>query len=166
MAALGKPIDHEDLIDHVLDGLDTSYNSIIESVNSRDTPISFEELQEKLINKEFSLAQAQLPPELPATAFSVTTRPQGRNNGRQAWKSAPSILPTPPSNNSFRQPKPYLGRCQWCGDRGHIVTKCPKFIHKFPTAAHEAPRNNRARPQANTATTVTLDSTPDSLSTL
>ncbi|KAL5715165.1 hypothetical protein ACHQM5_017029 [Ranunculus cassubicifolius] len=52
LAALGKKIEHEDLIDRVLLGLDESYNSVVESVNARDTPISFEELHEKLINKE------------------------------------------------------------------------------------------------------------------
>lgn len=77
LAAIGKPVDHEDLIDGVLGGLDTSYNSIIESVNGRDTLISFKELHEKLINKKLSLAQAQPPPELPAIAFVVATHPQG-----------------------------------------------------------------------------------------
>lgn len=50
LVVLGKPIEHEDLIDKVLAGLDDSYQSVIETVNARDTTISFEELHEKLIN--------------------------------------------------------------------------------------------------------------------
>lgn len=41
LAALGKKMEHEDLIDRVLSGLDDSFTSVIESVNARDTPISF-----------------------------------------------------------------------------------------------------------------------------
>ena len=55
LAALGKPINHEDLIEKILEGLDDDYQPIIDVVNGCDTPISFDELQEKLINKEFSL---------------------------------------------------------------------------------------------------------------
>ncbi|XP_021745468.1 uncharacterized protein LOC110711399 [Chenopodium quinoa] len=80
LAALGKPIDHEDFIDRVLAGLDDSYKSVIDSVNGRDTPISFEELHEKLINKELSIFQTQstMAPALPATAFAAYTKPQHR----------------------------------------------------------------------------------------
>lgn len=52
LAVLGKPLDHEDLIEAVLDGLDESYNSIVDAINNRDTPIPFDELHEKLINYE------------------------------------------------------------------------------------------------------------------
>ncbi|KAL5730568.1 hypothetical protein ACHQM5_003373 [Ranunculus cassubicifolius] len=81
LAALGKVVDHEDLIDRVLFGLDTPYNSIIEFVNSRDNPISFEELHEKLINKELILKQNQQDSSLHATTFAATTRNQGRSYG-------------------------------------------------------------------------------------
>lgn len=84
LEALGKPIDLKDFIYRVLDGLDTSYNSIFEYENNRDTSFSFEELHEKLINKELSLTQAQLPSKLPAITFAVVTRPLGRSNGCQA----------------------------------------------------------------------------------
>lgn len=79
LSALGKKIEHEDLIDRVLLGLDDSYNSVIESVNARDTPISFEELHEKLINKELSIQQSRADPSLPATAFAASTRTPARN---------------------------------------------------------------------------------------
>lgn len=95
LAALGKVVEHEDLIDRVLNGLDTPYNSIIESVNSRETPISFEELHEKLINKELTLQQTRQDSSLPVTAFTATTRNQGRFYGRQ---NTQGILRSPTKN--------------------------------------------------------------------
>ncbi|KAL6322370.1 hypothetical protein AAG906_007923 [Vitis piasezkii] len=68
LALLGKPIDDEDLINGVLDGLSDEYKSIIDAINARDTSISFVELHEKLLNKEASLQTAQPSPlSLPAT---------------------------------------------------------------------------------------------------
>ena len=55
LASLGKPMDHEDLIEKILDGLGDNYQSIIDVVNGRETTISFDELLEKLINKELLL---------------------------------------------------------------------------------------------------------------
>ena len=73
LASLAKPIEHEDLIDCVLDVLDSTYTSIIDAVNGRDNTISFEELHEKLINKELSLQLTTPPTNLLATAFVVTS---------------------------------------------------------------------------------------------
>ena len=55
LALLGKPIDTEDLIDKILNGLDDDYKSIVDNIHGRDTTISFDEIHEKLINKELSL---------------------------------------------------------------------------------------------------------------
>ena len=38
LAALGKPLDHEDLIEKVLDGLDENYQFIIDAINV-ETPL-------------------------------------------------------------------------------------------------------------------------------
>ena len=48
LASLGKPMDHEDLIDRILEGLDALYETFVEQINIRDSPISFEELHEKI----------------------------------------------------------------------------------------------------------------------
>ena len=52
---MGKPIDDEDFIDRVLEGLSDEYKSVIDAINARDTSISFVELYDKLLNKEASL---------------------------------------------------------------------------------------------------------------
>ena len=68
LAILGKPIDNEDLIDRVLEGLSDEYKSIIDAINAHDMSISFAELHEKLLNKEASLPTAQPSPlSLPST---------------------------------------------------------------------------------------------------
>ena len=58
LVILGKKLDQEDIIDAVLNGLDQSaYKPILDAVHARDSPISFNELHEKLINQELALAQ-------------------------------------------------------------------------------------------------------------
>ncbi|KAH6776541.1 hypothetical protein C2S52_014102 [Perilla frutescens var. hirtella] len=44
LAVLGKPLDHEDLLDIILATLDEEYRAIIDMVEGRDTPITFDEL--------------------------------------------------------------------------------------------------------------------------
>ena len=75
LALLGKPVDDEDLIDQVLEGLSDEYKSVIDAINARDTLISFDELHEKLLNKEASLQTAQPSPlSLPAMANPTAFR--------------------------------------------------------------------------------------------
>lgn len=66
---LGNPMEHEDIIDKVLNGLDSEYQLVIDVVNNHETIISFEELHEKLINKELSLSY--LPCHCPCNSHSV-----------------------------------------------------------------------------------------------
>ena len=91
LASMGKPLDHEDLIDRVLDGLDSLYDLLIEQINSRDSPISFEELHEKLINKEIALQKLESSclPTIPATTFTMQ---MGQHHSSQRF--APFRLPT------------------------------------------------------------------------
>ena len=50
-------MDHEDLLEKILDGLGSEYQYVIDAIIGRDTPISFDELLKKLINKEITLQQ-------------------------------------------------------------------------------------------------------------
>ena len=52
---LEKPMEHEDLLEKILDGLGSEYQFVIDAVNGRDTPISLDELHDKLIHKEITL---------------------------------------------------------------------------------------------------------------
>ncbi|KAH1072975.1 hypothetical protein J1N35_025303, partial [Gossypium stocksii] len=44
-----------DFIEKFLEGLDDTFEPVIDAVNSRDTAITFDELHEKLINRELAL---------------------------------------------------------------------------------------------------------------
>ena len=92
LAVLGKSLDDEDLIEKVLDSLDDDYKSIVDIINGRDTLISFDELHEKLINKELSLKLSQSSSSpLPATANLTNTRTNSGNfrssSPRPPWVS-------------------------------------------------------------------------------
>ncbi|KAL9374259.1 hypothetical protein Peur_033879 [Populus x canadensis] len=54
-AILGAPIDIEDLLERILEGFGAEYKELAKAVQARDTPISFDELHEKLFNFETSL---------------------------------------------------------------------------------------------------------------
>ncbi|KAK5832126.1 hypothetical protein PVK06_015926 [Gossypium arboreum] len=66
LATLGKLLNVEDFIEKVLEGLDDTFQPIIDTVNSRYTTIIFDELNEKLINRELALHNS-------SSSVSVTT---------------------------------------------------------------------------------------------
>lgn len=163
---LGKPIDDEDLIDHVLDGLGSEYKSIVDAVNARDTTISFAELHEKLLNKEAFLQTVEPSPQsLPAIANPTAIR--NRSN-----RCPPNTSSSPNSATTFsphdqRQSKPYLGRCQACGIQGHTAKRCPMF-RLVTNQQFQSPRPQGSQrycpstpwqPRAN-HTTLSHDTTP------
>lgn len=125
LALLGSPLDSEDLTDIVLEGLCDDYKSLIESIHRRDTPISFHELQEKLLHREIAINSVQQhTSSFPVTANYVQNRNQNRNwrsnNSQEQSNSAPRN-----QNNNNR--RPYLGKCQACGTQGHSAKFCPLF---------------------------------------
>lgn len=54
LALLGKPIDHEDQIEFILEGLPDDCKEIVSQSEGRDTPPSLPEVHEKLINQDVS----------------------------------------------------------------------------------------------------------------
>ncbi|RVW60364.1 Retrovirus-related Pol polyprotein from transposon RE1 [Vitis vinifera] len=146
LAALGKPLDQEDLIEKVLEGLDENYQSIIDAVNGRDSTISFDELHEKLINKELSLRNKISPSPLPASAHATNVR-------STPW-SVTNRTPRLPGFTSTPT-------------QGHVVSRCPLFRQQFPQVQPPPCPGNSSqfRPpapwqaQANVATTVPPNTT-------
>ena len=53
LATLGKPVDHEDLIEKVLEGLDKNYQSVIDAVNSCHSTIYFDEPMKNSLTKNY-----------------------------------------------------------------------------------------------------------------
>jgi len=119
LALLGAPYDHEDLLDIITDGLGEDYRAITEMVNGRDTPISIDELHEKLINRENTL-KVSSPKDyvVPVTANVTQTRPQHNFSTSRGGSS---------NRGGFRPQRPYLGKCQLCGVQGHGARRCPHY---------------------------------------
>ncbi|KAI5441149.1 hypothetical protein KIW84_010566 [Lathyrus oleraceus] len=55
LASLGSPVSIEDMTDYILCSLDDGYRSVIDGVNARDNPITFDDLLENLIIQELSI---------------------------------------------------------------------------------------------------------------
>ncbi|XP_010542126.1 PREDICTED: uncharacterized protein LOC104815444, partial [Tarenaya hassleriana] len=120
LALLGKPMDHEDLIDLTLAGLGDEYKAVKDVIQAKDTTISFIELHEKLLNHEVDvLASQSTHSEVPITANAATHKPRqsGRQNNRQQYD--PRLPKT--FNNG---PRGYQGKCQLCGVHGHSAKFC------------------------------------------
>ncbi|KAA8521783.1 hypothetical protein F0562_012456 [Nyssa sinensis] len=66
---LAVPMDDDDLTEKILDGLGSDYKDLVHAVHARDTPITFDELHEKLLTFEAHL-QEKKPDQsyLPASA--------------------------------------------------------------------------------------------------
>ena len=172
LAILGAPVDIEDLSERILEGLGFEYTELAKAVQARDTPISFDELHEKLLNFEASIhntnntAQPYFPTSahLANRAFSGlgplphSTYSSSRHTG---WCPTNSYHPrfsnsSPPNpHNSRPSQKPYLGFYQICRIQGHIAKYCPSY--KFIPVA--TPTNNNSgllkspwQPKAHCAT--------------
>lgn len=89
LTLFGKPLDHEDIIEYILDGLDDDYRGVVEHINGREVPPTLEELHDKLVNREASHFCLQLTQTFPMTANVVfnksksTPRPQQSYDDRQ-----------------------------------------------------------------------------------
>ncbi|CAA7049102.1 unnamed protein product [Microthlaspi erraticum] len=125
LALLGKVIDLEDQIELALDGLPEEYKTVADQIEGRDTPPTFTDLHEKLINHEAKILAVQPSSPYPVSANVATNkfRPsyhqKNNNHGNTNWQAS---QPAPSSDS--RAPRPYLGRCQICGTQGHSARRC------------------------------------------
>lgn len=94
LALLGKPLDHEDKIEFIIDGLPEEYKTITDQVEGREISPSIIEIHEKLINKEAKLLAltASSSSAAPVSAHMAASRPkhqqsnQARGNHQQ-WNN-------------------------------------------------------------------------------
>jgi len=141
LASLRSHVSIENMIDYILRGLNNGYRYVIDGVNARDNPITFDDLLEKLRIQELSIAAVQKQNPAPLTALNAQVRPNYNNKPR------PAQLPTQ-SNQRPGNRKPFLGKCQWCNVRGHVLSQCRTFRQQHPGI----PPPPRDSPQVNTAT--------------
>ncbi|XP_073367905.1 uncharacterized protein [Aegilops tauschii subsp. strangulata] len=131
LSSIGKPLRDEEFTSFILNGLDEDYDSLVENINGRDTPMPPRDLYARLLNTEQRLAARR----------SVGVYTQGpsanaalRGGARGAKQKAP-----PTSGNQPRPPapSPTAGRkrlhceacgggveCQLCGIEGHLASRC------------------------------------------
>lgn len=155
-------MDHEDQIEKILGGLPEEYKTMIDHVESRDTPPSLAELHEKMINQEAKLqtAIASVPPA-PVTANYTNYR--GSNNNRsnnsrrgghrggQTWQQHQQVNSSSANNPRQSTPRGYQGRCQLCGVFGHSARTCNQnqSAGNFPvTQTQLSPMNQPWQPRA------------------
>ena len=69
LALLGAPMDEEEIIDKILNGLPSDYRELVRVVQAGESSIAFEELHEKLLIFEASLqTPTSNPHSFPASA--------------------------------------------------------------------------------------------------
>ena len=96
LVALGKPLDHKDLIDKNLDGLDDDYKTIDDIVQNRETSILFDELHEKLINWELALKHMQSDySSFPVTANMASGCPANLHSSSNSRSTGCHFAPGP-----------------------------------------------------------------------
>ncbi|CAN6970048.1 unnamed protein product [Brassica rapa subsp. trilocularis] len=79
LAVLGSPVEHEDLLDIITDGLGDDYRAIVEMVNGRDIPITLDELHEKLVEREHTLLTTSVSASASSSSTHVTVSVKGQD---------------------------------------------------------------------------------------
>lgn len=81
LALVGKPLDPEDLTEHIFSGLGEEYKPEIDAVNGRDTPIAYHELHRRLLNREAMILckDSAAVTQTPITANATQTQAQQNN---------------------------------------------------------------------------------------
>nr|XP_020191183.1 endochitinase A-like [Aegilops tauschii subsp. strangulata] len=131
LSSIGKPLRDEEFTSFILNGLDEDYDSLVENINGRDTPMPPRDIYARLLNTEQRLAARRsvgVYTEGPSANAAL------RGGARGAKQKAP-----PTSGNQPRPPAPAptagLKRlhceacgggveCQLCGIEGHLASRC------------------------------------------
>ena len=132
LAMLDAPENSEDLTVKILNDLGDEFRDILSAIRAYDSPITFEELHDKLINSEAVLNQTLARDQkLPITAnyaakpYSSGLQPtynrQNNNNNRNSNPNRSADTSSTNSRNFTLNPpngqRPYRGFCQLCGDK-------------------------------------------------
>lgn len=79
LASLGKPLEHEDQIEHILEGLPEEYKTIVDQIEGRDISPTIVYVHERLLNHEAKLLDKAVPSITPVTANVAAQRPNNNN---------------------------------------------------------------------------------------
>jgi hypothetical protein len=140
MAAAGRPLEDEELVEYILTGLDEEYDSVVSSVISRSESISVSELYSQLLAFETRLdLRNKSSNNMSGSSINVASRGGrgcggfGRGSGRTPGRggrsgrgnSAPcggrGPNPSRLGNNNSSSERPI---CQVCFKIGHTAERC------------------------------------------
>jgi len=164
LALLGSPLEHDDQIEHIIEGLPDEYKAVIDQIAAKDKTPQITEVHERLLNHEAKLLskQAAASSMFPVTANNAQQRTGSNNNRNNNNNNSGKRYNTNNSNNAnnnnnnswqpsqyqnqseTRVSKPYLGKCQLCNTQGHNARRCPQFNSLQPSSA--APQHSPFRP--------------------
>ena len=141
LALLGKPLDHEDKVEYIIDGLPDDYKAVTEQIEGRDTSPSIVEIHEKLINREAKLLAISTPVSnaIPMTANVASSRPKQQQHHQQRgqnsnWSNNWNNNSKAPAYNTqkqeYKQSRGYQGKCQICSVFGHSARRCPQMFQQ------------------------------------
>lgn len=143
LALLGKPMEHEDQVESVLEGLPKEYKTIVDQIESRDTAPTLTEIHEKLLNHELKLSAltSSTFTLTPVSAHVAQTRynnsnkrstSSNNNNNSYYRRSQPTSSTYPPRADHQHQSRGYQGRCQICSVYGHNARTCSQLqLHQL-----------------------------------
>jgi len=97
LAILGAAVDDEDLSERILEGLGDDYKELARAVQARDTPISFDEPHEKLLNFKASLQNTNKTEQ---SCFPAPANPA--NRAYTGSRYLPHSSYSPGSNTGWR----------------------------------------------------------------
>ena len=135
LALLGKPLDLEDKIKFIIDGLPEEYKTVTDQVEGREISPSIIEIHEKLINKEAKLLAISTPSAtsvVPVTANMATTRSKPQRGNNSNWNNNYKQPQHNSQKQEYKTSKGYQGRCQICSVFGHSARRCPQMQQQAP----------------------------------
>lgn len=143
LALIGHSIDDIDLVIAALNGLGSSFREFSASIRTRETPLSFDELFDKLIDFEIFLQRDEGQQQsLPITANYTQRTSRGHSHGRHSPSRSSHSQSRDASAPQSDHPgsKRSVPVCKCCHRRGHVIDNCYR-LHGYPA--------NHPRHQAN-----------------
>ncbi|KAL4565106.1 hypothetical protein LXL04_029190 [Taraxacum kok-saghyz] len=169
LALAQSPVSEEDLMAHVLSQLGEEYGPIVAAIKIRETPLSYPELFDKLLDFERAVKEASPPSDsFPATVNYTAkrqSRPSYRPNSDGSNPVARRSRFPHNSHPSRGDPRNQSGGnrsnrtnvfCQFCNIPGHNTVECRKLSRLLRDNNISIDNTQPSTPVANVTTTNSL----------
>ncbi|CAL8165948.1 unnamed protein product [Prunus armeniaca] len=146
LALIDSLIFDDDLVIHILNGLGSDFKEIVVAIRARETPITFEELHDKLVDFESAIKRHDTPPEPLVVTANNTQRTTSNCSFNKGSSTSHGYKPPfqqrgilGPDNSFLHTSRPFSGQrrffyqqghsykgfCQLCDQQGHSAKRCP-----------------------------------------